>query len=176
MCDLDPQLLSAFHDEELDSAARQRVEAHLLTCSACASELRLMREASQLLATYTPADLNDRELGRLHEAIDETADRPILRIGGMLSAAAASLLIVSCAWLMDMPARHRANSATPPTATARVNAPAQPWEQLAITLRAETPIQAGDELTDTSHLADAKVAEWMLQGLASEANEGSTEQ
>src|SRR5689334_10320193 len=124
----DPQLLSAYHDGELDDiGTRQRVDVHLRNCPACAEELQAIRDASQLIAASGLVDLTEAELARVHEAIDDASDRPILRVGGMLGAAAASLLIVSCAWLMDLPANNRPATA-PPTSTARMTAPAQPWE------------------------------------------------
>jgi anti-sigma factor RsiW len=184
MSNCDPQLLSAYHDGELDAATRQRVEVHLRDCPACAEELQGIRDASQLIAAGGSADhslLTDEELARVHDAIDDTSDRPILRIGAMLGAAAASLLIVSCAWLMDLP-RQDHPAAPPPISAARFTAPAQPWEEIAVTLRPEIPMQAGDDLNSDTYLADAKLAEWMLQGLnttsgsTSGGNENEAEQ
>src|SRR5690349_1789363 len=104
MCDLDIQLLAAYHDGELGPADRARVESHLLACASCATELRLLRETSRRFADERFDDLAPDELARLHAAIDEAeSDRPLLRIAGAIGVIAASILIVSCAWLMDLP-------------------------------------------------------------------------
>src|SRR5690242_15226688 len=101
MCDLDPNLLAAYHDGELNAADRARVDAHVERCATCAEELRSLRETTQLLAGVGVGfdDLTEAELARLHQAIDGAdVDRPILRLGGAIGVIAASILIVSCAW------------------------------------------------------------------------------
>ena len=149
------QLLGAYLDGELAGEQRARVEEHLRNCAPCDRELKLLRDASRLLAEHPFQDITDRELKSLHEAIDsEIASRPIWRIGGALSVIAASVLIVSCAWLMEMPSSGgNASSAS---------AGLQPWEHVAMTLRPDAPWQAND---DTTQLADAQLADWMLDGL-----------
>src|SRR4029079_1855128 len=103
MSECDEQVLSAYVDGELDAAARERVEAHVQTCGGCAEEIRSLRETSRLLRGYPFADVDREELARAHEAIDEAVDQPVWRLGFTLGVIAASVLIVSCAWLMELP-------------------------------------------------------------------------
>src|SRR5436305_9445794 len=103
MSDCDAQLLSAYIDGELLPADRDRLEAHVRNCPACAQELEVMRGVSGALRDIQFDELKPHELSRIHEAIDESADQPILRVGMALSAVAASILIVGSAWLMELP-------------------------------------------------------------------------
>ena len=167
MCEFDQQILGAFFDGELSADERRRVEAHLRKCPQCTEQLQMIRQASQVLAQHSWDDLKPAELRRVHEAIDREAERPILRIGGTLGLVAASVLIVSCAWLMELPA---ANSGGTQRQTTVAAAPAEPWEQVATTLRAD-PLQqqASDDTTQLAD-ADAKLADWMLEGLSPKVN------
>src|SRR3954454_18131175 len=154
MSECDEQVLSAYGDGELAAAARQRVEAHLQSCTGCTEEVRSLRETSRLLRDYPFADIDRDELARGHEAIDAAVDQPVWRLGFTLGVIAASVLIVSCAWLMELP------SASAPTTNARpqvVQTPPQ-WERMAMTLKAE-PLRSVNG--DTSQTADARLAEWM---------------
>ena len=47
-------LLSAYHDDELDSDIREKVAKHLVNCVSCVRELSLFEEVSQLAADLTP--------------------------------------------------------------------------------------------------------------------------
>jgi len=69
-------------------------------------------------------------------------------------------LIVSCVWLNELPA-----PAPPGQPLARAEAPA--WERVALTLRAD-PLPSG--LDGESYLADARLADWVLRGLANQPN------
>src|SRR5262245_49453623 len=102
MTPCESHLLSAFFDGELPLADQSRVETHLRDCATCAAELRAIRESSQLLRAHRFIDLSQEELSDLHRAIDDASDeRPILRLGLTLGTLAASILIVSGAWLME---------------------------------------------------------------------------
>jgi len=158
MSECDEQVLSAYVDGELDAAARQRVEAHLQSCAACTEEVRSLRETSRLLRDYPFADIDRDELARGHEAIDAAADQPVWRLGFTLGVIAASVLIVSCAWLMELPKDTRGVAQPVPTTVAKTT-PA--WEQMATTLKAE-PLRSVSG--DTSQTADARL-DWMLNGL-----------
>ena len=82
------------------------------------------------------------------------ADRPVWRLFSAISAVAASLIIVSCAWLAEMP--RTSNDG----ATATVVAPAESWERIAVTLQPD-PI---DHSTGTpEQMAEATLAGWMLK-------------
>src|SRR4051812_33601241 len=76
----DPILIAAYHDGELDAAARANVEAHLLTCATCAAELSRLREMSHAIAAETATiELRADERSRLHDAIDDESAAPVWR-------------------------------------------------------------------------------------------------
>lgn len=54
-CD-DKQTLIAYLYDELDAAARSRVDAHLLVCTRCAAEVRALGHVRAGLAEWTPPD------------------------------------------------------------------------------------------------------------------------
>jgi anti-sigma factor RsiW len=162
----DEQLLSAYADGELSPEHAAKVEDHLRQCASCAAALRQIREASRLLREYPFEDIRPDELRDAHAAIDSASDRPILRLGFTLGVLAASLLIVSCAWLMELPAATRSDQSTNPSTMAR-SAPPPQWERMAMTLRADPLPHPGD---DTSQFADAQLADWMLKGLSPREN------
>lgn len=156
MSDCDPQLLSAYIDGELLPVDRDRMEAHVRNCPACAQELELLRGLSSALRDVQFDELNASELRQIHSAIDESADQPILRLGLTLSAIAASILVVGSAWLMELPGASR----TPAVATT----PSPSWEQMAMTLSPGPLMEAGGGGNEIQ-LARADFADWMLDGL-----------
>jgi anti-sigma factor RsiW len=173
----DEQTLSAYADGELSGGGRATVEAHLRECAECRGILEQIRESSRMLREYPFDDLRDEELAHAHAAIDDASDRPILRLGFSLGVIAASVLIVSCAWLYelrgdnrpDLPQQVVTRVAPPiaPNAPNAPNAPAPQWERMAMTLRADPLPHPGD---DTSRFADAKLADFMLDSLAPREN------
>lgn len=157
MSECDAQLLSAYADGELDAASTQRVEQHIASCTACADEIRSLRETSRMLKSYPFADIDRDELARAHDAIDAAVDQPILRLGFTLGALAASVLIVSCAWLMELPKASPSPQVGPPIQQPQ-------WERMATTLKAE-PFRSMNGDTAMMTTTDPKLAEWMLNGL-----------
>jgi anti-sigma factor RsiW len=161
--------LDAYHDGELDAAERARVEAHLSTCATCAAELAEMRALSARIGTATASgEVSADESRGMHAAVRREAEQarderersmPLLRTAGMLSALAASVLIISGAWLMELRPAAKA-----PGQEARVALQPE-WERVAMTLRADPR----PELMDESRFADsphyAAEIDWMLRGL-----------
>ena len=150
----DEQLLGAYFDGELAPEARQRVEAHLRDCPACARQLEMLRDASRLLRDYPFEDITDRERMRLHQAVDAAIDRPIWRIGASLGLIAASILIVGLAWLNALsPAGKPTVAASAPNTVA----PGESWEKVAMTLRTDwAPTRAEEQI---------QLADGMMKGL-----------
>ena len=164
--DCDVQLLSAYHDGELEGADRARVEAHLRQCDACASELAGIRESSRLLREAPFDELTRADLEKIRHAVDDVDDYRIWRIGGSLGLVAASILVIGMAWLNALPSRTMTptgggtNVATTTTTTTQ---PAfQAWERTAVTLRVYPPLPAHDSIGPH----DAQLADYMLEGLA----------
>jgi len=162
----DRQVLEAYRDGELDAAARARVEQHLASCPDCARELQELGKLSQMLASYSFQDITPQELRAVHQAVDDAQVQRVWRIGGSLGLVAASILIVSLAWLNTVPpVRTRLRPQT------TVSAPA--WEQVATTLRAgplpgdidNRPRGEQIQLAEAQY-TDAQLAEWMLDGLS----------
>jgi hypothetical protein len=91
-CAFEKELLSAYHDGELDAAGRGKVEGHVGSCSECARELEDVRSVSSTLGA--PAGIAER-VGR--SVAPSPATPRIFRIRRYLEAglaAAAGLLIV----------------------------------------------------------------------------------
>ncbi len=150
MSSCNASILNAYIDGELDPARRRELEQHLAACADCARELAGLREVTELFRSSPLPAIQSGELTRIHNAIDDDADRPILRLGGALGTIAASILIVASAWLMQLP------SSPSKTLHPQSTASAQAWEQVAMTLRVEPPSTMNDRI----ELADA-----MLDGL-----------
>jgi anti-sigma factor RsiW len=158
MHECDPQRLSAWLDDELNAAQRQQVEAHLASCDACRRLLQQLTATSSLIQRHAFEPLNEQEMDRLHQAIDAADDQPILRLGLTIAALAASVLIVAGAWLMELPA----GGGTAPAQVQMAAAP-KPWERLATTLEVD-PLTT--PASDSIQVADAELAQWMLDGLS----------
>src|SRR4051812_6479600 len=165
--------VEAYHDGELSAEGRRAVEEHLERCEDCAAEMAWLRSVSQSMGRHDVAartELTPAELGRGHAAGDDGVDGvaiaapdscpiSLYRTVGALMAVAASVLIVSCVWLSELPTpagpRQPIGLAASP-----VEGPA--WERVAMTLRVD-PLPTG--LDSEPYLADARVADWMLRGL-----------
>ncbi len=145
--------VEAYHDGELSAEGRRAVEEHLETCEDCAAEMAWLRSVSQSMGrgdSEGALELTTAELGRVHAAVDDAMDEV---------AIAASVLIVSCVWLSELP--------TPAGPRQPIGVAANPvegpaWERVAMTLRAD-PLPTG--LDSEPYLADARVADWVLRGL-----------
>jgi anti-sigma factor RsiW len=160
--------VEAYHDGELPAEGRRAVEEHLARCPICAEELAWLRSVSGRLPGGRGAGLSASQLAGVHAAVDATADElvdasypiSLYRTAGTLMATAASVLIVSCVWLHELPAPVKPIQ---PLSVAETPA----WERVALTLRAD-PLPSGFD--GESYLADARLADWVLRGLAGKPN------
>ena len=148
-------ILNAYVDDELDEPSRLRVESHVRACDTCAKELRELQTLTQSLADYPFADIDPHELSRVHAAIKTDDIEPVWRLGGVLGALAASVLIVSGVWLTQIPKPQQ-------TQTARTTTPPQNWERIAVNLRVD-PFPVNDP--SQTEFAKADLTELMLEGL-----------
>ena len=162
--------VEANHDGELDARERRSVGEHLAGCAACAEHLSWLREASRAVSREAGVPLSADHARRLHAALDaiegDEGAYPLSlsRTAGVLTALAASVLIVSCVWIREL-----APTGAPghvPASLAVAEAPA--WERVAVTLRADPlPAHPGGEATPgEAYLADASLADWVLQSLS----------
>ena len=159
-CELTARV-AAYHDGELDPSAAQQLESHLPACAACAEELRNLREMSGLFGALKPLRMEDQSLAQVHDVIDaEDSESGILRIGGLLAAMAASVVVIGGAWLAELPAAQGQRSAVvivPEKGT---------WESVAVDFQANSlPLGLLDR-PDRQMLADARTADWMIANLS----------
>ncbi len=141
--------IQAFHDGELASEERVRVEAHLLRCRECARELESLRAISRLFGAARMPDLSEEALERLRRP-HLVLDRSSLRTSEVFAAAAAMLLVACSLWLW------RAETGRGGAEGALV-----PWESAAVTFRTESAA-AGS--------AETRVAQEIVWDLAGEGS------
>jgi anti-sigma factor RsiW len=161
----DTQVLSAYLDHELDPRSERSVEAHLRQCPDCAQELRSLTQISDW-ASNPPieADLTPGELAEIHDVVDESAGRDrILRWCGVAGVIAASILVISGAWLAALPDGPTAMHANLPLA--RATTPEESWEELATTLQVQPNTDLAGQTDHALRVADARFADWMLNSL-----------
>ena len=153
--------LNAFHDGELDEASARQFEMHLKSCATCPAELESLREVSRQFRQLPDTTISPARVSRIHAAVDE-ANEPanILRLAGLLSGLAASVLIVATAWMFESPTPARA-----PRLLVIGNPPAAEWEHVATTLEVRPLPQENWPAQRTPMLADARTADWMLRNL-----------
>jgi hypothetical protein len=119
------QQISAYHDGELDAAARQEVGRHLSQCAACARELEDFGAMSGIFASAARPRLSQMSLYRIHNKADSVMDEGLVRTARMLSAIAACVLVTASAALMlrgSQPAQNREELSTT----------APPWVDIAV--------------------------------------------
>jgi anti-sigma factor RsiW len=166
------QLLNAYHDGELDTQAHEDVHRHVQTCYLCRDQLGQIRRLSGLIraaeANRQGDDIRPDELRRIHSAVRQVEhDQPLMRIAGFMSAVAASLLIISAAWLAELPR---------PTSIARTPAPLSidtpEWQQVALREYVPpVPFQTEDMHDNLPAFAqadgtDTQFVNWMVVGLS----------
>jgi predicted anti-sigma-YlaC factor YlaD len=165
------QFLGAYHDGELDSRTHEDVHQHVQTCCLCREQLAHVRKLSNLIRTVdlekTTTDIQPEELRRVHSAVRRVQhNQPLLRIAGYMSAVAASILIISAAWLMELP-----HGQTPQRSdrVAVINTP--DWERIAsIDYTPATsvydPMPVGAPTYALADGADAEIVSLMIHGLS----------
>ena len=159
-------LLGPFHDRELDPEPSREVAAHVEHCPTCAAELAAIRDFSARIIAAVPDDLQLAESARWHAAVDQAASddrdsRPLFRTMGLMAALAASVLIVSGVWLLDL----KSGGSIGPAAGGRASVAIAPeWERVATTLRADPRLGLVEE--DSPFMPRyASTVDWMLDGL-----------
>jgi anti-sigma factor RsiW len=184
--------LGAFYDRELDAQAAHQVSEHLAGCGACQEELAELRRVSGLFVAKSQAPMLPLELARLHQSLRQSdavgakarpEETDFLRTAGMLSALAASVLIISSVWLAEIPSRHAA-ILSPGIAVVPASdlSDLPDWERTALTLRVEStpfdPIPGNEEGSKFNQIGlanaesfgensvDSQVADWMVAGLS----------
>lgn len=165
--------LAAYHDGQTPPELARELERHLSTCAACSAELARLSQLSQLLIVARPEGIRPDELARAHAAVGRAEesgieDRGVLRLIVGLSAVAASVLIISGAWLYDAP------QPTSGQITLQQSVPEQAWERWASAGPAASPLDvppAGMARRDDTALRDT--VDWMVVGMGGPVEHGS---
>lgn len=150
--------LDRYHDGEMDEPSRSAMVHHLSECAQCRGAMVELQRLSELFrgtdaVQMTPMQ-RERLRSRVRAAIDSEADPRLTRMLRFWAAAAASVLIVSAAWLAETP--H-------PTTPRQALAPAPAWERMAMTLQPD--LSPTPELGEPTRLADAHLADFILDSL-----------
>jgi len=170
--------VQAYHDGELDGdpAALQSVEAHVKSCRVCAAELRGVRELSKRfdpIAVSTDWEPTADEVRRMHaavedEAVEERGAGSLFRFGGMLAGLAASVLIISAAWLAEW-SPSSPSSVSSPGSSGQIVARAEDadWQRVASSAQADPrpKVTTQSDSPYATHLADKQVSGWMIFNL-----------
>jgi anti-sigma factor RsiW len=143
ICPFSPEL-EAYHDGELPPPRHQAIERHLPQCPVCVSELAELASTSELLASSPRTGLSQIALHRLHRKVDDLMEEGMLRLIRVLSAVAASVLVVGSAWLVRGHQSAVENSAPI----------APPWADVAMSSDLETSSGAYSTPAAAWYLAD----------------------
>ena len=155
--------ISAYHDGELDQAASKAIELHLHTCEECTEELESLRQVTSAMADFDPGQMTPIELARLHRELDRADEGSLVRFTVGLIGMAASVLIISLAWI--------GQPTTQPTRTSSNLPQVLPqWQRLALGEPLQAPYihdESGVPIPETGVAKgpDKDTIEWMLSGL-----------
>jgi hypothetical protein len=128
--------------------------------------LKRLAQLSRWLETARPESIRPEELARVHQAVENLDDRGVLRMIMGLSAVAASILIISAAWLYDGPR---------PTVNVVVqqSVAEQPWERVA----SSGPVvgqSAGVPISGTASIQTQRdTTDWMIMGMGGPGEHGN---
>lgn len=145
--------LASYFDGQAGPERAREVESHLPNCAPCSAELKRLAQLSELLRTVRPEGIRPDELARVHEAVEGVEDRGVIRMVFGLSAVAASILIISTAWLYDAP-----QAPSGPVAPVALE---QPWERMASLGR---PVQTDQGRQTGTAMGTQETIDWMIQG------------
>jgi hypothetical protein len=106
-CDQVRELLSLFHDAELDRAGRCAVEVHLGECPSCAAELGALAELSEMARNLPdlepPAELWGRVAGQLQAEQARLCGPGIFRVRRVAAVAALVAAAFAAGWMAHRP-------------------------------------------------------------------------
>ena len=135
--------LGAYGDGELSDAARAGMEEHLARCPACRAELNRLRALSHMLAAADEPAMPPAAMKRFHKAVDAMPMIELAHIAEVFGAAAASILVACCLWLLHARSSGVTSGQIPI------------WETVAIA-RHETTVTAPEE----------QLTQWIVQDLS----------
>lgn len=149
--------LDAYLDGELGQDAACEVAGHVGGCADCGRYVAELGDMSRLFAQRSrQRDITPSELSRLHRAVDRVYSQPLLRLAMAVSAVAASILIISLAWLSVLSSPRQPTVGTGPIPEESA------WERLAAGEGA-VPVP-GDRQTGMADAERTRTIKWMLDG------------
>ena len=154
--------VSALHDGELSAESALQMEQHVRSCARCMAELVEIQNVSRSFEGFANDALSLSLLIQTHRAAAAFARErglSVLKIAGVLTGLAASLLMIASIWLWEVP------PASPRTRPVIVNAAPQ-WERIAMTLDIGPPTGDTSASPGVTASAEARVADWMLENLS----------
>lgn len=163
--------LGALHDDELPSGAARAVRTHLAACGACQRQWMEIEQLSLLARQVASEGMSLAAMQRILGAIDEepAGAYSILRLAGVLSALAASALVVGGVWLSEL--------SDPPPAVRPVviRHDAADWEKVASSFDVGGRLPLGSDAAagDRQAVADGRLVDWMLKSLDRSASKES---
>ena len=140
--------LSAYHDGRMSGDRLGLLQRHIAECEPCALELSRLAALSSLFANSVGPRLSQMSRHRLHNKIDQTMERGLIRFGWSISGIAASILLVSSVWLMHV------GTANVGIAKATTES-APPWLGVAVSTDADSVVQNASTPAAALYLADA---------------------
>ena len=146
-CD-DKQTLIAYLYDEVDTATRAGVDAHLASCAGCAAEVRALGDVRMELSQWAPPDA---ELGFAIVRKSDQPAAPVLRparwwqtVPAWAQAAAAILVLAAGAAIANIQVRSNADGfvlttgwMAPPAPTQQAPALSEPFDRAAFERRVE---------------------------------------
>jgi anti-sigma factor RsiW len=150
-CEHTPQI-HAYYDGQLSPEAVEQVQAHLQSCPVCAAEYEALNQVSNLFSDESLPEMTPLMLAQVHQRVDQRMnarlEHGVMRLAQWLSAAAATILVVSSLQLAFMQ-----NSA---------NADATPNLALQMT----TAMLSQDALMGETVSEEQSVAAWIVADLS----------
>lgn len=140
--------ISAYYDGEVTPEERRFLDAHVGRCPGCMAELEGFRSLSRLLSAAGMPEAPEQCSQRLHQRVRSFSDRRVLRMARMLTAVAASVIVLCGGWLWQASMRPQVPSN-----------PSLPWEAVAVTPGIASDPDAG---------AESLIAQWILDDLPRE--------
>ncbi len=91
--------LSAYHDGELLPEECRDLEEHIRHCPPCARDLERLRSLSMVFGSAEMPGMSPDAFERLHSSVGSIREGLTVRMAGVLTAAAAAVLLVCSVWL-----------------------------------------------------------------------------
>jgi anti-sigma factor RsiW len=140
--------ISLYHDGELPADVAGQFRQHILVCELCSAELGRLEKLSSLFGVLARQEMPAESLERLYRSANKVQASGIMKLGEVLSAIAAGILILCLAGLTQQ------SQAQPASTSLTVD------EVVTHSLSAASQANSGDVL-----------ASWVVQDLSAGASQ-----